>query len=136
MLEKTNHSVTTPDRTRSSYPYPAVRAAFSAGFFAAALLPALILLCFTNAVALRHERLIDSWKPLNYNVSLTFNDQLSEITSAKVEITILSLKDTLSQVDLDFGAMPVDSVTINGQAVRHERSRDLLNIKLPKATRK
>src|SRR6266542_673197 len=135
MLEKTNHSVTTPDRTRSSYPHPAVRASFSAGIFAPALLPPLILVCFTTAVAIRHERLIDSWKPLNYNVSLTFNDQLSEITSAKVNITILSLKDALSQIDLDFGEMPVDFVTVNSQTAAYERSQGLLNIKLSKTMR-
>jgi aminopeptidase N len=101
-----------------------------------ASLLALILSCATQAVAIRHERLIDSWKPLNYNVSITFDDKLNEITSARAEITIASLKDTLSQIDLDFGEMPVDSVTVNNQAAPYERSRDRLNIKLSKATRK
>ena len=136
MFEEIHHIVTKPHRSRSSYPCPAARAVFSISSIVAALLPALILSCFTQAVALRHERLIDSWRPLNYNVSLTFNDQLSEITSARVEITVLSLKDSLSQIDLDFGEMAVDSVTINSQAAPYERSRELLSIKLPKATRK
>jgi aminopeptidase N len=135
MFEEKHHTVTKPFRSRSSHPRPA-RPAFSIRAFIAALLPALILLCFTQAVAVRHERLIDSWRPLNYNVSLTFNDQLSVITSARVEITVLSLKDSLSQIDLDFGEMAVDSVTINSQAASYERSRDLLSIKLPRAMRK
>ena len=99
-----------------------------------ALLLGLIASCFaTQAVAVRHERLMDSWKPLNYKVSLTLNDRLTEITSAKVEITVQSLKDKLSQIDFDFGELPLDSVTINNQATPYERSSGLLNIKLAKA---
>ena len=40
------------------------------------------------ALAARRERLIDSWKPLNYDVTLAFNEQLSELSSARVAITI------------------------------------------------
>jgi aminopeptidase N len=89
-----------------------------------------------NCLAVRHEHLIDSWKPTNYNVSLTFNDQLTELTNARTEITILSLKDSLSQIDLDFGELPVDSVTVNNRAAPYERSAGLLNIKLPATTRR
>ncbi len=95
----------------------------------------LVFVSFGSAVAARHERLIDSWKPVNYNVSLTLNEQLTEITSAKVEITVVSLKDSLSQIDLDFGEMPVDFVTVNSQTAAYERSQGLLNIKLSKTMR-
>src|ERR1700730_5534137 len=67
------------------------------------LLLFVILSSATWSFAARRERIIDSWKPLHYNVSLTFNDQLTEITSARAEITVLSLKHSLSQIDLDFG---------------------------------
>lgn len=101
-----------------------------------ALLLILILSCFvTQAVAVRHERLVDSWKPVNYHVSLIFSDRLSELSSAKAEITVLSLKDTLSQIDLDFGEMPVDSVSVNNQAAPYDRSGGYLNIKLAHAMR-
>jgi aminopeptidase N len=90
----------------------------------------------TQAQATRHERLIDSWKPIHYNVSLTFNDRLTEITSAKVEITILSVKDRLSRIDLDFGELPVDSVTVNNRAAPYQRSTGLLNITLPATVRR
>lgn len=99
--------------------------------FAATLLLALILLCsVTQGVAARHERLIGPWKPVNYNVSLTLNDGLTEITNGRAEITIVSLKDTLSRIDLDFGEMPVDSVIVDNQPAPYERSAGLLNIKL------
>ena len=99
------------------------------------LLLALILGFATQSFAVRHERLIDSWKPINYNVSLTFNDRLTEIASARAEITILSLKDSLSQIDLDFGELAVDSVTVNNQSALYQRATGLLNVKLPGVTR-
>ena len=102
-------------------------------FVSSALLLAVILCLTTRAVAARHERLIDSWKPVNYNVSLIFSDRLSELTSAKAEITVLALRDMLSQIDLDFGEMAVDSVTVNDQAAPYERSGGHLNIKLAPA---
>lgn len=96
-----------------------------------ALLLILILsLCVTEALAVRQEHLIDSWRPTNYNVSLTFNEQLSEVTSAKTEITILSLKDSLAQIDLDFGDLPIDSVAVNDRAASYQRSPGHLFIKL------
>jgi len=73
---------------------------------------------------------------MNYNVSLTLDDRLTEISSARVEITVLSQKDTLSQIDLDFGEMTVDSVTVNNQTAPYERSQGLLNIKLTKTVRR
>ena len=88
-----------------------------------------------HSFAARTERLIDGWKPTNYHVSLTFNESLTEITSAKTEITILSLKDSLSQVDLDFGELPVDEVTVNNRSAQYARSPGLLSIKLGQQVR-
>ncbi|MEP6912240.1 MAG: M1 family metallopeptidase [bacterium] len=99
------------------------------------LLPLLVILVSSApwSFAARSERLIDSWKPLHYNVSLTLNDQLTEIKSATAEITVLSLRDTLSQIDLDFGELAVDSVKVNGETTVFERSPERLNIKLSNA---
>src|SRR6185503_1374604 len=85
--------------------------------------------------AARKERLVDEWKPTNYNVSLTFNDELNEITSAKTEITILSLKDSLSRIDLDFGELPIDGITVNNRDAQYTRSPGLINIKLSQRVR-
>jgi aminopeptidase N len=98
---------------------------------------ALVLLLFAgNASAARQERLIDGWRPTNYNVSLTFNDKLSEITAAKTEITILCLRDSLAQIDLDFGDLPIDSVAVNNRAASYQRSPGHLFIKLASRLRK
>jgi len=88
------------------------------------------------AFATRTERLIDAWKPTNYNVSLTFNDSLNELTSAKAEITIVSLKDSLAQIDLDFGELPVDAVMVNNQIAPYTRTTGLLSIKLAQRMRR
>jgi aminopeptidase N len=91
---------------------------------------ALAIIFVTPSFAARTERLIDGWKPTNYNVSITFNDALTEITSATAEITIVSLKDSLAKIDLDFGDLAVDSVTVNKQSALYQRSAGLLNIEL------
>ncbi len=102
----------------------------------AILLLALTLSFFvTEVFARRVERLIDTWRPTNYNVSLIFDDRLKEIAGAKVEITVLAVKDT-SQIDLDFGELPIDSVNVNNQAAPYERAAGRLNIKLAKTLRR
>jgi aminopeptidase N len=102
---------------------------------AAARLIALLTLCFAPAFAARTERLIDGWKPTHYLVALTFNKDLTEITSARAEITILCLKDSLSQIDLDFGELPIDSVTVNNRSAPYNRSVGLISIKLSQRVR-
>src|SRR6266404_1425511 len=82
----------------------------------------------TPALAQRRERLIDTWKPLHYDVAITLNDQLTEITKAQTEITAQILKDKVSMIDLDFGSMPIDSLAIGGQPARYERKPETLNV--------
>jgi aminopeptidase N len=104
--------------------------------FAAAKLLAVLSVCFVAAAfAARTERLIDDWKPTHYQVDLTFNEKLTEITSARAEITILSLKDSLSQIDFDFGELPLDSVTVNNRNTPYTRSSGLISIKLAQRVR-
>jgi aminopeptidase N len=92
----------------------------------------LIFLCCTlasSAIAARRERLINSWKPVNYDITLSFNDQLTEITNAGVAITVQAIKD-VSLIDFDFGDLAVDSVTVDGVATPFSRATGLLNVKL------
>jgi aminopeptidase N len=89
----------------------------------------LVLICVTPvAHAQRRERTVDGWRPLHYEVSLSFNDQLSEISSAKTDITIEALKPGLNKIDLDFGSMLIDSVLISNKATRFERTPGTLNV--------
>jgi aminopeptidase N len=101
------------------------------------MLVALVLLSsLTIAVAGRHERAVETWRPLHYDVSLTFNDGLSEITTARTVVNILILKDEVKTIDLDFGEMPVDSINVGSAAAHYERRPNTLIITLPQAARK
>ena len=91
------------------------------------------LLFITPALGQRRERLIDTWKPLHYDVAITLNDQLTEIAKARTEINVEVLAPGLTRIDLDFGEMPVDSVSVSGQPARFERSPEMLNITLARA---
>src|SRR5438876_2468016 len=102
-------------------------------------LPPLFLFLFLCLIpvanAQRRERTVDTWKPVHYDVSISFNDQLSEISSAKTEITLQVLKPNLAKIDLDFGELPIDSVLVSGQPARFERAPDLLNVFIPQAAK-
>src|SRR5256884_767228 len=102
-------------------------------------LPPLFLFLFLGLIpvadAQRRERRVDTWKPVHYDVSISLNDQLSEISSAKTEITLQVLKPDLTKIDLDFGELPIDSVLVSGRPARFERAPDVLNVILPQATK-
>ena len=87
------------------------------------------------ADAQHRERTVDTWKPVHYDVSISFNDQLTEISSAKTEIALQVLKANLAKIDLDFGELPIDSVSVSGQPARFDRAPDLLNVFLPQAAK-
>ena len=89
------------------------------------------LVFIAPALAQRRERLIDTWKPLHYDVAITLNDQLTEIAKARTEISVEVAN--LTRIDLDFGEMAVDSVSVSGQPARFERSPEMLNVTLARA---
>jgi aminopeptidase N len=76
----------------------------------------LLLLVSLSAFAARVERLVDKWRPEHYLVNITLNDQLTEISSASARINIRILKPT-RVIDLDFGELTVDRVTLNSKPV-------------------
>ena len=80
---------------------------------------ALFVLFAPRVFSQRQERVINSWRPLHYDVNLSFNDQLNEITSARTEVSGVILKDT-ETIDLDFGRMEIDSITIGGRPAYFE----------------
>jgi aminopeptidase N len=86
-----------------------------------ALLLLVVALC-SFAHAERHERLVENWRPLHYDVSLTFDDKLGELARAETRLNVLVLRDHLTVIDLDFGALTIDTVTLNGRPARYERA--------------
>ena len=102
-----------------------------------ALLLLLLALCFV-AQAERRERLIENWRPLHYDVTLAFDDKLSELTRAETRLEALVLRDRLSVIDLDFGALTIESASVNGSPARYERppQGERLNIFLARPARR
>lgn len=92
-----------------------------------------IVLSALSAFGQRRERTVESWKPLHYDVNLTFNDQLTEISSARTEISLEVLKQNVTRIDLDFGEMVIDAVLIAGAPARFDRTNEQLNLTLPRA---
>src|SRR6185369_16196593 len=90
----------------------------------------LFFLFLSAAFAVRVERLIDNWRPEHYTVNLTLNDQLSEIASAQATINVLVLKRT-TLIDLDFGELTTDKVTLNSKPLTFTHKDGKLDIMLP-----
>jgi aminopeptidase N len=93
----------------------------------------LVVAATLSVAAQRRERTIDSWKPLHYDVDLSFNDQVTELASAHTAVSLQVLAQNVSKIDLDFGDMPIDSVLVNGATAQFDRTPDTLNIALPRA---
>ena len=103
-----------------------------------ALFPALLLALLLPALALaeRRERRVEGWRPVHYEVSLAFDDALSRLTRAETKITVRVLRDGLGVVDLDFGELTIDGVSVGGAAVRYEHGGGRLNVTLPRPARR
>ena len=90
---------------------------------------ALVVLTSSVAFAVRVERLIDAWQPQHYVVSLTLNDQLSEIVAGTARIDVLVLKKT-AVIDLDFGELKTNGVTVDARPATFTHTNAKLEIKL------
>ncbi len=86
--------------------------------------------------AQRRERVVDSWRPIHYDVALTLNDQLTELSAARTEITLEVLAANLTKIDLDFGELAIDAVTVSGSPARFERQPDLLDVMLERTAKR
>jgi aminopeptidase N len=94
-----------------------------------ALVFILLLLCSSASFALRRERLVTTWQPTHYAVSITLNDQLSEITAATAKIDIVAVR-RLSVIDLDFGELTTKAVSVNSQPANFTHKDGRLEIAL------
>lgn len=92
----------------------------------------LVLVLTVSVFGQREERVTTLWQPINYDVTITLNEQLSEISHARVVLKGLSVSENLELIDLDFGEMAIDAVTLDGQPAKFDRTKDRLNIHLPR----
>ena len=95
------------------------------------VLSVVLLLC-SSVMAARVERVIDTWRPTHYLVNITLNDQLSEITSASTRIHLTIVKPT-REIDIDFGDLTIDRVTLEGRSYEFHRKDGKLHLDLPQA---
>src|SRR5258706_1078845 len=96
-----------------------------------------LTLCLPLALAAqRRERVVDSWRPIHYDVALSFNDQLNEISTCRTAITVEVLAANLTKIDLDFGDMPIDAVTVADAPPRFERKPEVLDVFLEHAAKR
>ena len=98
--------------------------AIARSFFTAVL----AVLLVSSLSAQRKERLIDSWQPTHFDVGVTFDNSLSKLTSATTTIGVRARKNGLTMIDLDFGSMPVSSVTIDGNAAKYTQHDEKLDV--------
>lgn len=96
----------------------------------------LILLAVSAVSAQRRERTVDSWRPVHFDVDLTFGEQMTQIAAARTRITVEVLATTLDKVDFDFGDMVVDSVLLADKPTKFERTSETLNVILPAVARR
>jgi aminopeptidase N len=88
-----------------------------------------LLITFTVA-AQRRERTVDSWRPVHYELDFSFDEQMSQVASARAKITIEVLTTTLDKIDFDFADMTVDSVVVGDSPAKFERNAETLNVLL------
>ncbi len=97
----------------------------------ALVLALLVAAACAQVVAVRRERLVDAWRPVHYDITLRLDDRLTELASARAALDVAVLKGPLAVIDLDFGELTVDSVTVNGGSARFEQGAGRLNVLLP-----
>ncbi|MGH7782661.1 MAG: M1 family metallopeptidase, partial [Candidatus Binatia bacterium] len=85
------------------------RDALAAVFFVAASI---------SVGAQRPERLITTWQPTQFDITLTFERGLSQIAAAKADVLVRIDQNDVSMVDFDFGTLTVSSVTLDGKPAR------------------
>lgn len=91
----------------------------------------LLLIFFCGAANVeRIERLIESWQPTHFDVALTFDNELSQITAARADVSILVLKNDVTSIDFDFGSMPVSAVQVNNETARFVQREGKLDVYL------
>src|SRR6476659_2355103 len=100
------------------------------------LLLALVLFLGLAAHAQRSERTITTWQPTRFDVNVVFDDDLTQLTSATANVSVLIDQDKTDLIDLDLGTMPVSKVEASGQQLKFEQHDQKLDVHLPRRANK
>ena len=92
----------------------------------------LIFTCVPSVFGARIERMVDTWKPVHYQVNIKLDSQLTQIESATTCVDIVAIK-RLSMIDLDFGDLTIDTVSVDDRTVpfTHKSERIVINLAGP-----
>jgi len=92
----------------------------------------LIFTCVPSVFGARIERTVDTWKPVHYQVNIKLDSQLTQIESATTCVDIVAIK-RLSMIDLDFGDLTIDTVSVDDRTVpfTHKSERIVINLAGP-----
>jgi aminopeptidase N len=69
-------------------------------------------------------------------VTLAFDNELATLTRAETKLDALVLRDALAVIDLDFGALTIDSLSVGGRTARYERQGEQLRVFLARPARR
>ena len=87
-----------------------------------------IVLSFASVEAERHERKIESWQPLHFDIKISFDENLSRLDSATTDITILIRQNDVTKIDFDFGTMPVSAVKVDNEPAKFAQTGEKLDV--------
>src|SRR3954453_23009174 len=78
----------------------------------------------------RQERIIDCWQPSGFDITVAFDRNLNSLSSAKTVVDVTVLKPGVTDIDFDFGKMPVDEVRVNDVPARYTQTYGKLDLLL------
>lgn len=84
----------------------------------------------------RKERLIDAWQPTHFDITIAFDKELTKLTSATTKIDIVTRRNDVRVIDLDFGSMLVSAVSVNNTPTRFTQHDEKLDVLLASPAQK
>jgi aminopeptidase N len=88
-----------------------------------------VFLPLTFGLGQRKERLLDAWQPTHYDIAIAFDNSLSTIR-ATTRVDIVARQNDVRTIDLDFGSMPVSSVSVDGKDAKFGQHDEKLDVEL------
>jgi aminopeptidase N len=88
-----------------------------------------ICVLFAFVSGQRKERILESWQPTHYDIAIVFDNSLSTI-KATTRIDVVARQNDVRTIDLDFGSMPVSSVSVNNTSARFDQHNEKLDVHL------
>lgn len=102
----------------------------------AVVLPLLLFVCLASNVAARDDYArLAAFDARHYSVSLEIRDEGDEI-SAETEITFAVNAEAGGELPLDFGALTVDALTVDGKPAVYSHGGEKLRVTLPRVYRR